>query len=229
MDVQKCSTPVPAILRSGKLTAIPATETILSYFVTQLAREGLKHRSIKAYLSAVRFLQISEGKGDPFVLPLHRLHYILQGVKRQEVRQGAGKRERLPVSPNILRKMKAVWQAGSENQDTKMLWVAACLGIFGFLRSGEMTVPSDVAFDPDTHLTPKDVSVDCPCKPTTMKVTIKASKTDPFRRGVDIFMRKTDTDFVSCHGNATLLVREGGGGQARCLFSRMDASLPGSA
>ncbi len=40
------------------------------------------------YLSAVRFLQISEGKGDPFVLPLQRLHYILQGVKRQEARQG---------------------------------------------------------------------------------------------------------------------------------------------
>ncbi len=92
-----------------------------------------------------------------------------------------------------------------------MLWVAACLGFFGFLRSGEMTVPSDAAFDPDTHLTPKDVSVDCPRKPTTMKVTIKASKTDPFRRGVDIFMGKTDTDLCPVTAMLRYLLERGWG------------------
>ncbi len=99
-----------------------------------------------------------------------------------------------------------------------MLWAAACLGFFGFLRSGEMTVPSDAAFDPDTHLTPKDVSVDCPRKPTTMKVTIKTSKTDPFRRGVDIFMGKTDTDLCPVTAMLRYLLERGWGAGPLFIF-----------
>ena len=42
------------------------TSWVLCQFVSLLAKEKLKHRTIKAYLSAVRFLQIKEGTGDPF-------------------------------------------------------------------------------------------------------------------------------------------------------------------
>ena len=49
---------------------------------------------------------------DPFVQPLHRLHYTLRGVKRCEGECGETSRERLPISPEILRKIKAVWDQG---------------------------------------------------------------------------------------------------------------------
>ena len=110
-----------------------------------------------------------------------------------------------------MHKIKAVWQAESRNQDTKMLWAAVCLGFFGFLRTGEMTVPSDAGFDPETHLTPKDLSVNCPHRPTVMRVTIKTSKTDPFRKGMDIFVGKTDTDLCPVTAMLGYLVERGWG------------------
>ena len=33
-----------------------------------------------------------------------------------------------------------------------MLWAAACMCFLGFLRMGEVVVPSTAAYDPDVHL-----------------------------------------------------------------------------
>ncbi len=57
-----------------------------------------------------------------------------------------------------------------------------------------MTVPNDGAFDPSCHLSFQDLAVDHPAEPSTIKVHIKASKTDPFRKGVDIFLGRTGSD-----------------------------------
>ena len=88
--------------RTG-LQALLAIETWLCYCVAFLANEKLKHRSIKAYLSAVRFLHIAEGKSDPFLPSLTRLQYILCGVKHCESLEGSASKERLPISPNFLK------------------------------------------------------------------------------------------------------------------------------
>ena len=87
---------------------MPASEATLVYFVAQLAKEGLKYRTMKVYLSAVRYLHIMEGATDPFLNPMCRLQYTLQGVKRTETCRGETSRTRLPICPEILRKMKAV-------------------------------------------------------------------------------------------------------------------------
>ena len=66
------------------------------------------------------------------------------------------------------------------------------MGFFGVLRADEFTVDSLQCFDPDTHLTPRDVSVDSRVRPSLISVHIKQSKTDPFRRGTVIYMGRTD-------------------------------------
>ena len=38
-----------------------------------------------------------------FLVSRHRLHYTLQGIKRSEAEKGTERRERLPITPNILR------------------------------------------------------------------------------------------------------------------------------
>ena len=90
------------------LLPVLATEQVLCWFVAYLKQEGLKHRTIKSYLSAVRFLHVMEGEKNPFEGTLNRLEYVLKGVKREESESGMQKRVHLPISLNILRRIKAV-------------------------------------------------------------------------------------------------------------------------
>ena len=73
-----------------------------------------------------------------------------------------------------------------------MLWAAVCLCFFGFLRAGEITVPSDSSYDAGAHVNADHIvvhiAVDSKSHPQVMRVRIKASKTDPFRQGVDVFL-----------------------------------------
>ena len=197
----------------GGFEAVPASESVLIYFVSQLVKEGLRHRTIKVYLAAVRHLHIAEGRDDPFQAPMNRLHYTLMGVKREEAQRGKKSRERLPITPDILRQIKTVWEGRARDPDIVMLWAAVCLGFFGFLRAGEMTVPSDAGYDQSVHLNRSDIAVDDPRNPAVLRVTIKQSKTDPFRRGIDIHLGKTATDLCPVNSMLNyLLVRGGGGG-----------------
>ena len=64
---------------------------------------------------------------------------------------------------------------------------------FGFLHSGEIVVPSDTSYDPAVHLSYGDVRTDSIENPTCITVAVKASKTDPFRKGVVIHIGATKT------------------------------------
>ena len=192
---------------------MPASEEGLCRFVAKLAGDGLKHRTIKSYLSGVKHLHVEEGLTDPFERPLHRLHYTLRGVKRMEGERGVMGRERLPISPNILRGMKRVWDQGTPGHDEIMLWAACCLAFFGFLRAGELTVPSEAAFDDSVHLMRDDLAVDNPKDPAVLRVCLKASKTDPFRKGIFLFIGRTGSDVCPVAAVLSyLLVRSQRGG-----------------
>ena len=61
-----------------------------------------------------------------------------------------------------------------------------CLGFFGFLRAEEFTV--NAPFDPSIYLTVEDLQVDVADNPSSLRVHIKSSKTDPFRLGCFIYL-----------------------------------------
>ena len=66
--------------------------------------------------------------------------------------------------------------------------------LHSFLRSGEMTVPSDQDFDQSVHLTKKYLAVDNQTAPNSLRVHLKQSKTDPFWQGIILFVGKTGSD-----------------------------------
>ena len=67
--------------------------------------------------------------------------------------------------------------------DHCMFWAACSLGYFGFLRASEFTVPNLPSFSSSLHQGVQDISVDSPSAPSCMRVRIKGSETDPFRKG----------------------------------------------
>lgn len=173
-------------------TPVPVTQTLLCSYVSFLANSGLKHCTLKVYLSAVRHLQISHGLADPFAgQAWPQLDQVMRGIKRVEAEKGITKRERLPISPSILMQLKWVWSSSGHTHDTKMIWAACTLCFFAFMRAGKLTVPTGQAFDESAHLNVKDVAVDDTANPSMIQIRIKQSKTDSFRRGVSLFIGRT--------------------------------------
>ena len=73
-----------------------------------------------------------------------------------------------------------------------------------------MTTPDDGGYDPGAHLSFCDIAVDDPSSPSFLRVRIKQSKTDPFRKGVDLFLGRTGSDicpvaallgYLACRGS----------------------------
>lgn len=153
---------------------LPPTEGRLCYFAAFLKEEGLSRATVKSYLSAVRHVQTSQGMGDPSVGDMPWLRLIVRGMRKELA--GQPKKSRLPITPTIMHQIRQRWQGHDTEWDYIMLWAAMCLCFFGFLRSGEVVVPSHAAFDPSQHLTFNNVAVDSREKPSFLNVTIKQSK-----------------------------------------------------
>lgn len=174
---------------------LPAEEHKLCMYVVQLAHSGLRHQTIKSYLSAIRNLQIQHGGGDPFLASMPKLDQVVKGIKSHQAKEGPqSSRTRLPITPAVLKKIKGVLNQQPSDFNNIMIWAACCLCYFGFLRSGEVCVPSREGYDAGAHLSYGDIAIDSRSKPTLLAVTIKASKTDPFRKGVQIFIGRTDSE-----------------------------------
>eukprot|EP00731_Ephydatia_muelleri_P006557 Em0003g805a len=86
------------------------------------------------------------GLADPRVSEMQQLEYTVKGFRKLS---GGKARPRLPITPVILEKLRKYWASSSilERHDTTMLWAASCMCFFGFLRTGEVVVPSDTGND----------------------------------------------------------------------------------
>ena len=105
-----------------------------------------------------------------------QLQCLLWGIKRH---QGSSLPQHQPVTADFMRNIQPSLEA--HNSEHIMLWAACCLRFFGFLRAGEFTV--NCAFDPSIHITVHDLQVDAEANPSSLRVRIKSSKTDPFHQG----------------------------------------------
>jgi len=57
-------------------------------------------------------------------------------------------------------------------------------------------MPNQATYDPDTHLSLADVSLDNRVNPTLIAVHIKQSKIDPFRKNVTLYFSETNHPVV---------------------------------
>ena len=139
---------------------LPVDEDVLCYFVAYLGKRGLGHGTIKTYLAAVRSLQIDYGFHNPFDKNMPKLDRILKGVKVSQGKQGRAPQRKLPITPKILQQIRSGWHLVGTDYDETMLWAAATVCFFGFMRAGELVVDTAASFDPEQHLTIEDIATD---------------------------------------------------------------------
>ena len=101
-----------------------------------LANDKLCHNTIKGYLAAIRHLHIAEGAGDPGISSMPRLEQVVKGVKATQAKEGEKVKARLPITPELLLKMKQAWSQESGSRDVAMLWAAASLCFFWLPTGG---------------------------------------------------------------------------------------------
>lgn len=186
----------------GRLPPCPANEETLCMFVSFLART-LQHPSIKVYLSAVRQLHIEKGHSDPLE-GCARLHLALRGIKKI---QGTNTLQRLPITNTLMAIIKQ--SLNLNNKDHLMFWAACSLAYFGLLRAAEFTVPNLQSFDTNIHLQLSDLAFDKVVNPSCMRVFLKGSKTDPFRKGHHIHIGRGSSELCAISAMSTYLHHRG--------------------
>ena len=72
-----------------------------------------------------------------------------------------------------------------------------------------MTVQADGSYDPGCHLSRADIAVDNPADPGVIRVHIKQSKTDQFRKGIHLFIGRTQSDICPVRAILNYLVVRG--------------------
>ena len=172
------------------INPLPVSQSLLCSYISHLANSGLAFGTIKTYLAAIRYLQISQDLPEPRADPMPKLSLVQRGIKRSRL-QSAGK-PRLPITPAILRQLKALWAGQTIEFDTVMLWAACCTAFFGFFRMRELTSPTVTSHGPVDCVSVRDVAVDDHSNPSLVRIHLRKSKTDQMGRGVDIYLGRTD-------------------------------------
>ena len=184
-------------------------QNTLCYFVAYLAKHNLSPATIKVYLSALRYHHIANDLPEPNRLNMPKLKIMSNGVTKVAAKTLSQKTARLPITPDILRRVYKLWLPRSFEYETIMMWAASTLCFFGFFRMGELTIANNTAFDQSVHLTPADVAVDSHTNPTMIQVHLKTSKTDRQCVGVTVTVGKTDDELCPVSAVLAYLAKRG--------------------
>ena len=161
-------------------------------FIAHLSKEGIAHTTNKVYLAAICHLHVSVGMIQTYNQQLSPyLDLVMKGIKKEQL-HGKPQRQCLPITFSIMASIHTVLACTPNDYHSIMMWAACCMAFFGFLRCSEFTVASLQEFDPEVHLTIKDIAIDKKVEPSVVRVTIKQSKTDPFWQGINLFLGVTE-------------------------------------
>ena len=165
---------------SHKLQAFPLHQQNVILFVSNLAVAS-SHSNIKVHLAAIKYHSCIKGYGSDFA-PFRRLYLLLRGIKRAQGKVFT-RTKRMPIMPRLLCIINLnLFNSSILFEDKIMLWAAILVAFFGFLRVSEYTAPCKGSYDPNTTLLYQDAVINN----SRCTITLKSSKTDPFRQGTEI-------------------------------------------
>lgn len=142
-------------------------------------------KTIKAYLSHVRSLHIDNDLPfTPTESPI--VQRLIRGIKRYH-----GQKDRKPKLPITLPILLVILHHinDAHSLDHQMLTAACCLAFAAFLRCGEFTVGNTEKWNPAINVSRSAITFLPNFDDAThMQLTLPASKTDPFRKGISILV-----------------------------------------
>lgn len=171
-----------------QLSPLPLCEDTLILYITDLSTTNA-HSTTKVHLAAISYFATRHGYPTDFK-PFRKLYLLSRGIKRS---QGSRfrKKKRDAVTPSMLHDIHhQLFSSSTIYEDKLMIWAALLTAFFGFLRVSEYTSLRKMSFDPSTTLLLSDIThIDN----DHASILIKASKTDPFRKGVTITLAANNT------------------------------------
>ena len=164
-------------------------DSLMSFAAHCNKNMSLKHSTIKSYICGIRFKYLSSNLDANIFSCDHnlvRLQTLLTGIKKTDT---SIPRTRLPLTFKIVKDMVKLVRKGYFSPYIDKLFEAACItAFFGFLRCGEFTVKK--TFCSEINLCFEDVTF----IQDRVVLRLKVSKTDPFRKGVDIHLFRLNSD-----------------------------------
>ena len=188
------------------VTLFLVNETHFMQFVASLFIIGLSAGTVKLYLAALRYTQISLRLGDPHICNIAQLEYVIKGSEKVALKPS---HKRLPITPEILAALKQFWKAASNQFNAAAFWAASCMCFFSFLRMGEVVASTSTSYDPAIHLCFGDVKLDNHESPQFLEACIKASNTDPFFLGVSVYLEITSSTLCPVAAILSYMVMRG--------------------
>ena len=115
---------------------------------------------------------------------------MLRGAKRHQTDRP--KQPRLPITPHILSALFTVWREGHLEHKfaARLLWAVCCVSFFGFFRAGELLASQGGQQLPPVRLS--DVAINDHASPSMLRIFLRKAKADPFGKGVEVFLGKTN-------------------------------------
>lgn len=147
-------------------------------YVAHLA-ELVSYKTIKVYLAGVQFFCQVSGFNTR-LSDMRRLHYVIRGIQRVQGQRFSRPRRAPITTRHLFQIMRFLGRSNLPYRDQVVFTAASLLAFFGLLRVSEYTCSSVNVFNSSINLAIQDISFNG----QVAQVSIKGSKTDPFRRGV---------------------------------------------
>ena len=81
-------------------------------------------------------MQIAFRLPDPNISGMARLEQVLKGIKRSQAKRNQSPRARLPITSDLMRKMRKILEQDKRDEDNTMVWAAMCLFFLASLGQG---------------------------------------------------------------------------------------------
>ena len=186
---------------TGRCASFPLAPADVLTFLAWLINRNIKASTVQVYLSGLRMSHITRGC---FGITIYEdiISHMVRGLKQRDLVRDkiVGKVGRLPVTMDILTKLKvAIRKSDWDMAKKRLVWAVCCLAFNGSFRVHELLSRETRSFDPTSTLLKKDVTVsacqDGGIRTEVLQVYLKSPKEARLSDGVMVDLFSTSSFF----------------------------------